>query len=108
MVMGEGEAERGRARTLGEHSDCFTEIARLAVYPLGVFEHSSDKPEFAEQAMLPGAIQSDVRLGQMANGIDVVHRLDHGIRVRVQDVRLQPAVRCFVVKATLRVSIALL
>lgn len=60
MVKGEGEAERDRARTMSEHSDCFTEVTRLAVYPLGVFEHSSDKPEFAEQAMFPGAIQSDV------------------------------------------------
>jgi hypothetical protein len=105
MVMSkEGERGEMRQRAMSEDSDSFTEVACLTVYPLGIFEHSDDKAKLAKQAMLSRAIQSDVGLGQTPDRINIVHRLDHRICVRVQDVRLQSTVRRLVVEPTLRVS----
>jgi hypothetical protein len=68
---------------MSEDSDGFTEVACLTVYPLGIFEHSDDKAKLAKQAMLSRAIQGDVGLGQTPDRINIVHRLDHRICVRV-------------------------
>lgn len=68
---------------MSENPNRFTEVTCLTVYSLGIFEHSNDKAELAKQAMLPRAIQSDVGLGQTPNRVNEVHRLNHGIRVRV-------------------------
>ena len=45
---------------MSEDSNGFTEVTCLAVYALGVLEHSNDETELAEQTMFPGAIQSNV------------------------------------------------
>lgn len=87
--------KRGGTRcehTLSEDSNRPTKITCLTVYPLGVFEHSNDKTKLAKQAVFLRAIQGDMRLGQTPDRINIVHGLDHGICIRVQNVRLQPAV----------------
>jgi hypothetical protein len=73
---------------MSEHSNSFAKVACLTVYPLGILEHSSDKTKLAKQTVLLRAVQGDMRFGQTPDRIDVVHCLNHGICVRVQNVRL--------------------
>ena len=77
----QGNEERWNERTLSENSNGFTEVTRLTIDPLGILKHAGDETELAKQAMFPRAIQRDMRLGQTPNRIDVVHRLDHGVRI---------------------------
>ena len=74
--------------TLSEDSGSSAKVACLTIYPLGVFEHSNDETKLAKQAVFPRAIQGDMRLGQTPDRINVVYDLDHGICIRVQNVRL--------------------
>jgi hypothetical protein len=84
--------EGQRAPTLREDAERLAEVARVAIRAPRVLEVAHDEAELAQEAVLARAVRRDVRLGDLAHRAEVVHRLQHRVRVRVQDVRLEAAV----------------
>lgn len=85
--------------TLCENSDGLAEVTCLTISSSSIFQHARNKAEFAKQAVLAWTICGDMRFCESPNGQSIVHDLDNGVCVRVEDVGLKSAEVCLVVKS---------
>ena len=92
-----------RSNTLRKHASSLAEVARLAVCPSRILQHTHNEPELAQQTMLPWAISRDMRLCYSPYWHAIVQDLDQRVRIRVEDMRLQAAVFGLVVEAGFKV-----
>lgn len=74
------------------------EIARLAIYPMSVFEHARYKAQLAKKAVFTQTHHGSMPLRHLPDRANVMHKLDDGVGVRVQYVCFQSAELGFVIE----------
>jgi hypothetical protein len=72
ILNGEQTIRLGQELTLSENTDRLTEIARLAICPLCILQHTVDKSKLTKEAVLMRAACGDVGLCHYPNWVAIV------------------------------------